>query len=136
MVEKTLIEKYKTGIIGLILLLAGFGGASVLTEDQIEHAYVCTSNEKLAICTGTPTHPEPLSGTGASCYFTNEEPRDTYSRCSNGYFMPLVEYAELKGVDPISFLQQEINVPETPESVQKPSGKQQRCTPEGCVDID
>lgn len=135
------IDKYKTGIIGLIFLLAGFGGGTLLTQEQIDNSYVCTSNEKLAICPGTVTHPDPLSSSGISCYYNNGE-RDTYSRCSGGVFMPLVDYADLKGVTIDEFLQGAINEPAPePEQPQEhdrinPSGKRQICNPDGCVDIN
>lgn len=135
------IDKYKTGIIAVISLLAGMGlliaGEQVfLTQEQIDNAYVCTSNEKLVICPGTETHPEPLSPSGVSCYFNNGE-RDTYTRCTGGVFMPLAEYAYLKGVTINEFLLGAVNTPEQPEEQPEPtpSGRQQICNPQGCVDI-
>lgn len=136
------IDKYKSGIIAVIGFLAGVGlfvaGDQIfLTQEQIDNAYVCTSNEKLAICPGTPSHPEPLSPSALSCYYTNDEPRDTYTRCSGGVFMPLVEYADLKGVTIDEFLQGAINEPDptpSPEQPSNPSGKQQICNQSGCVD--
>ena len=120
-----LIDKLKAGIIGFVLILAGFGGATYLTQDQIDNGFVCTSTEKLAICTGTPTHPDALSTTSSSCYYTNGEPRDTYTRCTDGIFVPLKDYAASKGVTIDQFLLGALN--EEPEQEQeqntKPSDK-------------
>jgi len=137
------IDKYKTGIISVIVFLAGIGGGVLiddepvyLTQEQIDNSYVCDITQKLAICPGTVTHPEPLSPSGTSCYFNNGE-RDTYTRCTGGTFIPLTTAAELKGVSISQYLQQSINKP-TPEPKPEqpnPTGKQQRCNPQGCTDI-
>lgn len=144
MAEKT-IDKYKTGIIAVIMFMAGLGGGVsidgeqvFLTQEQIDNSYVCTTTQKLAICPGTETHPDPLSPSGASCYFNNGE-KDTYTRCSKGTFIPLTEAAEQKGVSISQYLQSSINTPE-PEPEYKPpskhTGNQEICTPEGCTDIN
>lgn len=102
-------EKQLYGIIGILTILAGFGGYQYLTIDQIDNAYVCTTNENVAICTGNPSHPEPLSTTKLTCYYVNENGDNKYSRCTDGFFMDLKTYAKNKGVDIIDILAPSLN---------------------------
>jgi len=140
------IDKYKSGIIAIVSFMAGIGlfaaGDQVfLTQEQIDNSYVCDTTQKLAICPGTVTHPEPLSPSGTSCYFNNGD-RDTYTRCTGGTFIPLTTAAELKGVTISQYLQQSINKPE-PEQIRPPASKEicchtdpKICTAGKCADIE
>lgn len=124
------------------LLVGAAAGGSVLTADQFRDAYVCTATDKPRFCTGTATHPEPLSPSGQSCYFTNEAGKDTYSRCTGtdasgaaGYYQPLKDYAIANGIDPQAFMHNAMNQPEPepetepPQNTQKPGAMQELCIP-------
>jgi len=140
------IEKYSTLIIAFIMGIAGIGAGTTLNQseidtiyDQMEDVYVCDSTGIPAYCPGTPTHPEPLSGTSVSCYYTNDEPRDTYSRCSKGIYVPVVEYSEQNGVDIFSLIYEALNLEQSQEQKQKtPStSKKELCytNPRICYEI-
>ena len=108
------ITKY--GIIGTIALLLGFSGSLLLSQDQIDKAYVCTTNENLAFF-------DRLSSTGKTGYYTNESGSLKSNICTNGQWVKLVDYANSRGIDPESFL-----IKETPI--------QYRCNQKECVRIN
>ncbi len=92
-------EKLKHGgLVGLITLLLIFGGNMLLTEDELNNAYICTYNEKWGVFYGG------VSPTGKTAYPYIEN-KTNYRICRNGIWMDLRTYAETKGVDPLTLLQ-------------------------------
>ena len=125
-------EKAIAGLIGVILLLAGFGGNALLTEDEFQNAYVCSVTEEIGIFAGG------ISGTSYTGY-PNIEDRTGPVRCktvdgTKGIWIRLEEYAKSKGIDPLSFLIQSKS--ETSDNI-NPSreGIQYSCSPSGCTKI-
>jgi len=129
-------NKIVTGIIAMILIALGLGSGSLMTENQFEDAYVCTSNDKPAYCTGNPSHLKPLSTTAKSCYYVNDLGESKYKRCIGGFFQPLSEYAEIRDIDKNAFILGDINEGTTddmfPETKRYVGIKEYLCTPEGC----
>lgn len=123
-------DKAIAGLIGAILLLAGFGGNALLTENEYQNAFVCSVTEELGVFAGG------ISGTGYTGY-PNVEDRTEPVRCktgdgTKGVWIDLETYAESKGVDPLIFL-----IKENSESsyVSDREGLQYSCSPGGCVKI-
>jgi len=89
-------NKVKTGIIGLISLLAVFGGTLYLTPEQLDNAYFCIATEEIGVFYGG------ISSTGLTAYPYTEN-RSDYVRCKkdgvNSVWVPLKEYAEEQGID-------------------------------------
>jgi hypothetical protein len=84
------------GIIGILALLFGFGGTMLLTQDQIDNAYICTANEKIGFF-------DSFSSTMKTGYWS-EDGQDFSSVCRGGEWVKFTEYARAKGVDPETFL--------------------------------
>lgn len=131
-------NKLITGIVAVILLALGLGGGTLMTENQFQDAYVCTSNNKPAYCTGNIDHIEPLSATAKSCFYINDLGEDKYKRCINGFFQTSDAYAEERGIDKNAFILGDINDGTTddmlPEQKKGYVGiKEYLCTPEGCI---
>lgn len=74
------------GVVGIVALLMGFGGSVVLTKDQLDHGYVCTTTESVGFFNN-------LSSTMKTGYFDKGS-----SVCRNGVWIPLKQYAKDKGV--------------------------------------
>ncbi len=98
------MENSKTllGLIGTVLLLAGFGGSQLLNEDQLKDAYVCSVTEDYGIFLGG------VSGTKYTAYPYTEN-RTHSERCKDsignrGVWIGIESYAESKGVDPIELI--------------------------------
>jgi len=87
-----MVEAKTVGIIGILALLAGFGGSLLLTPTQQENTYVCTSTEQIGIFYGG------ISSTGLTAY-PYVENRSNSVRCTNGKWVKLSEYAKNHTVD-------------------------------------
>lgn len=124
------------GIIGAIfVMIAGFGGNELISEDQYAHAYVCDVTEDVGFFYGG------LSSTEYRAY-PLEESTKGYKDCKNadgvkGKWISLEKYAKDKGINPMQFL-----VGATPEEpivdpvtspADVPYGHQVSCVHEGCV---
>ena len=94
-------NKLKTGIIGLISLLAVFGGTIYLTPDQLDNAYYCIATEEIGIFYGG------ISGTGLTAYPYSEN-RTDYERCQRGgvnsVWVPLIKYADEIGINALDLI--------------------------------
>ena len=125
-------EKIGISILLIVATLLGAGASSYLTEDQFRDAYVCTSTGEAKFCTGNVAHPAPLSGSLASCYWTDEAGKGRRTSCSEGYWQDLNDYCEINGVDPRSVIMGSANEPQ-PNVAGR--AKQMTCTPgdETCV---
>ncbi len=82
-------SKITYGLIGILSLLAGFGGSIFLDQDTLDNTYFCTSNEKIAVF-------ESLSSTSKTGYWT-EEGIERRSVCRNGIWMKFSDYLESTG---------------------------------------
>lgn len=94
-------QKITYGLIGIIAMLAGFGGSMILDQDTIDHTYVCNVTEQI----GTFTR---LSSTMKTGYYSDpiNASIERSKVCTNGQWIKLSTYAESKGIDPITFLMQ------------------------------
>ena len=104
-------EKILAGIIGTVLVIAGFGGNQLLTQDQLDRAYVCPLTEELGFF-------DRLSDSGKTGYWTIDGNKESKQcRTGNTYesYVSLSEYADSKGVSVEEFLSG--NSYETPEDV-------------------
>jgi hypothetical protein len=118
-------QKVTYGILGILsLILAGFGGSMLLTQDQLDHAYVCSFNENVGFF-------DKLSSTMKTGYWTDEQNVSRSSICKNGTWISLKDYAKSKGVSIDSILQKENSIPEATPNV----AKKYRCDTEKCVAI-
>lgn len=103
-------NKILTGIIGLLCILAGgFGGSQLLTENELNNAYVCTVTEEVGIFWGG------ISGTMYRGY-PNIENYKGYKDCKNeqsvkGVWIDLTTYARDNGINPLSLIQTQIEQP-------------------------
>ena len=115
--------KITYGVIGLVALLLGFGGSLLLNQDQMDKAYVCSSNDKLGFF-------DRLSSTSKTGYFKGDDGLEKKVTCTGGTWVKLTTYANSKGVDASVFLQ-----PEVDGLRQQSSSNQWSCSPEpvGCV---
>jgi len=120
-------QKIIYGVIGLVALLVGFGGTQLLTQDQLDKTYVCTTNEKFGLF-------ERLSSTSKTGYYTDEAGVLRSSACTNGFWIPLKEYAQTRGIDPSVLLQKQLEQPVVEQVRQGVSGgKQYLCNSKECV---
>ena len=124
-------NKLTTGIVAMILIALGVGGGSFITADQFEVAYVCTSNDKPAYCTGNIDHPAPLSDSMKSCYYIDANGNDKYKRCYNGIFQSLDEYSIDRDIDPEDFMYGNLNDAVGYSTGYGPGIKQYSCPPFG-----
>ena len=133
MEKGTVKQRIQQGLTVLVTALLVFSGSEYLEEDMLEAVFVCTSNERLYECTGNPAHLEPLSATAKSCYYVNDLGEGKYKRCTNGIFMPIVDYAEAQGKDPSELVKGTMN---ENEPTQKQAGQgitSENCVPAGCT---
>ena len=120
-------NKKLTGIIGVIALLLGFGGSVVLDKDQIDDAYVCSTNERLGIF-------DRLSSTSKTGYYLNELGEEKRNVCYKGVWVPLKEYAKSKGIDPEIFLKEALTI-NTNSGAPAPAKGSYSCSFQGCAPI-
>lgn len=85
------MNKYiRWGIIGVVTILAIFGGYIVLSDDEIENAYYCTANSKVGIF-------ESLSSTNKTGYWYEDNVRKQ-STCVKGEWIYLKVYCDSNGI--------------------------------------
>lgn len=123
-------DKITAGIIGLVALLVGFGGSQMLTEEQIDKAYVCELTEELAIF-------DRVSDSQKTGYYT-ENGSEEAERCNEGYnygkWIPLREYAEMNNITVDEFLNEENKENKTNPS--EYSSSKYKCNSQGCSPIE
>lgn len=115
------------GIVGLITLIAVFGGGMYLSQDQLDSAYYCTATGEFGIFYGG------ISSTGITAYpFAENRTQPTYCLTSQGTkisWVRLTDYAKEIGIDPLELIQQKPS--EVPIGIW---GKQYICNQEGCTE--
>ena len=103
-------EKMISGIVGLILIIAGFGGSQLLTAEQLDNAYFCPLNEQVAVF-------DRLSSSLKTGYYFDAENIEQKVACRTGRtyqaWIPLKEYAATQGIDPLSLIVATEGFPET-----------------------
>jgi hypothetical protein len=82
----------------------GFGGSVMLSQEQLDHAYVCSTNENVAFF-------DHLSSTSKTGYYVNDAGVSKTSICTNGIWISIKKYASSKGVSIDSLLQQQQTQP-------------------------
>lgn len=80
----------QAGIIGTIIMLSLMGGSLVLTEEEAQNIYFCTSNGNLGSF-------ERFSSTYKTGYYIFEG-QERSSVCRKGYWIPLTEELRQRGV--------------------------------------
>ena len=120
-------EKTIAGLVGLVLILAGFGGNALFTEDEFDNAYVCPLTEEVGVF-------HRLSASGKTGYYFDTQGLELKVACRSGRvyepWIKLNDYAKSKGVDPLSLIIQ------AKDEQYVPSGKgakQWLCSVDGCV---
>ncbi|MCK5281868.1 MAG: hypothetical protein KAK00_00500 [Nanoarchaeota archaeon] len=135
--EITIKEKLVAGMTLIVAILAGFGGSEYIDQDILEDTYVCTTNDLISYCPGNPSHINSLSSTAKSCYYVNDVGENKYKRCLNGYFQPITDYAEDRGINPDTLIKEQLNVEAViSEPIDKKVDigiKHYVCSPQGCV---
>ena len=91
--------------IAILLFAAGAGTRTLFTPEEFEHAYVCSITEEVGLFYGG------ISGTGLTGY-PNQDSRAGRKLCKDmdgtkGVWIPLIEYAEQNGLNPLDFIIQE-----------------------------
>jgi hypothetical protein len=83
-------KNIRWGIIGTITTLLVFGGIIVLSEDELDHAYYCDTNQRVGIF-------EYLSSTAKTGYWFEDGTRKQ-STCTGSTWIPLRDYCESQGI--------------------------------------
>lgn len=90
-------ENISRGIIAVLAIMAGFGGSLTLDQDSLDHAYICTINENVGVF-------DRLSSTNKTGYYFDEKGVEQSKVCRNGEWINLIDYAKMRGVDPLILL--------------------------------
>ena len=81
-------QKITYGILGVLsLIVAALGGNVYLTPDQLEKAYVCTTNQYVGVF-------DSLSSTTKTGYYVDELGVNKSAVCKNGFWIPIRQYAK------------------------------------------
>jgi len=123
-------EKIITGIVGLILIVSGFGGSQLLTEDQLENAYYCPITQEVGVF-------DRLSSSMKTGYYIDVELVEQSTACRIGRtyeaWVPLKEYAKSQGIDPLSLIVADEGFPQATGIAR--GGTQYECNSKECVRI-
>ena len=84
-------EKIRYGIIGTIVTLLIFGGATVLTNEELDHAWYCDNHGRVGIF-------ERMSSTNKSGYWHNEDGLEKRATCTKSEWIPLRDYCEEQNI--------------------------------------
>lgn len=123
------------GMIGfLALIVATMGGTMLLTEDQLNNAYICSTNQNVVIA-------DHLSSTSKTAYWINENNVSSSKTCTNGLWLNLKQYAKDNSLD-INILLQNVNneeiavVPQVPVVGETAKiGSSYKCDQSKCIQI-
>jgi len=129
------IDNKKTvanGIIGLLLVLAGFGGNIVLYPDEFTNAYVCPITENVGIF-------HRISSTGKTGYYNDTFGVEKSIACRSGNtyasWVSLDSYLTERGLNKKDFIVKTIMNPTIPLSEDINIGKKWICGFNNCTRI-
>jgi hypothetical protein len=83
-------EKIRYGVIGLVTLLAGFGGVIILNDAELDRAYYCPSKGTVGVF-------ESVSKTGSTGYWTVDGVKKQ-ATCTKSKWTPLKDYCAAQGI--------------------------------------
>jgi len=89
-----IMDKVKAGLVGLVTILAVFGGAEYLLQEEAENSYYCSLTNQIAVF-------HRLSGIGKTGYYMiDTEEKSLPCRSGNTYtpWIPLRQYIEEQGL--------------------------------------
>jgi hypothetical protein len=96
-------QKITYGFIGLLsLIVASMGGSIYLTPDQLEKAYICSSNQNVVIA-------DHLSTSAKTAYWIDEMNITKSKTCTNGLWLNLKKYAKDNNIKINILLQNGLN---------------------------
>jgi len=119
------------GLIGILtMLVAALGGTQYLSQDQLDNAYICSTNQNIVIA-------DHLSSTAKTAYWIDELNATKSKVCTNGLWLNLKQYAKDNNIE-INVLLQNVNgeiaTIETPVTTAE-QGRAYRCDQTKCVVI-
>jgi len=120
-----MVDKLKAGIIGVLSLLAIFGGTILLTQEEVDNSYYCPSTSQWGIFYGG------VSSTGLTAY-PYAENKTNYVRCTKSTWVKLVDYAAELGITPEQLMEQ---LPEEEIILPQNIGKKYICGQISCVEV-
>jgi hypothetical protein len=95
-------QKITYGLIGLLsLIVATMGGSMLLTPDQLDHAFICSTNQNVVIA-------DHLSSTSKTAYWFDDLNVSKSKTCTNGLWLNLKQYAKDNNLD-INVLLKNVN---------------------------
>ena len=116
-------EKITIGIIAILSALAGFGGNTYLTPDQIDNGYICPLNDNIGVF-------HRLSTSGKTGYYYDLDNNEIKVSCRSGRvfepWMSLKQYAQEHGVNLIE--------PKQEEQYKSSGTRVYNCNPGGCTE--
>ena len=116
-----MVDKTKAGLLGLITILAVFGGTQYLEPSQLDKTYVCELTEQIGIF-------DRLSGTSKTgYYFEDGEEKRLACRIGRTYgkWILIKEYCKDRGINVNDLLNKKIEFNYRP-------GVKYKCSPNGC----
>lgn len=125
-------QKITYGLIGLLsLIVATLGGTIFLTPEQLDNAYICTTNQNVVIA-------DHLSSTLKTAYWVDELNVTKSKVCTNGIWRSLQDYAKENNIE-INVLLKNLNeeMPVSNETIPNNYGNviQYLCDQTKCVRI-
>ena len=114
-------NKIAGGIIGILAILAGFGGFTYLSADDLSNAYYCELTNQVGIF-------DRLSTSMKTGYFNEVSFPCKIGRTYQAW-IPLEDYAQSVGVSPEELIEQQTQV-----NAQS-GGIQYKCDPKECVRV-
>lgn len=122
-------QKITYGIIGVLaVIVAAMGGTMMLTQDQLDHAYICTSNQNVVIA-------DHLSSTYKTAYWTDENNVSKSKSCTGGIWQNLKQYAQQNNISINVLINQAQDTNVTQSSDSEQGIIKYRCDQNNCTRI-
>jgi len=116
-------QKITYGLFGtLFMVVAAMGGDLYLTDNELDNAYICTSNQNIGFF-------ERFSSTMKTGYWTEDDVEKS-KVCRSGIWVKLKQYAQDNSIDLNVLLDPSVNPPTLP-----PGSIQYLCDPINCTRI-